>query len=409
MEKRHRAAVPSSKRFSRRSLAQRCAALLCSAVLLGGSLSACTSPHFPVQERGAASGRGAQARVVPIDGVTSAAPPQSAIAPAPAAAGIVPAASAPVNAAATATPTVAIPRGPFNAAQLAEYVGTLVDAAPAHVAVEIALANGTTLYQHNEGDLYDAASLYKLGIMVQVYKDRDNGVLTFDDPVTLLPGFFYESDEVYSAETDMDTDVPVRELLGSMITLSSNVAAEALLNLVGTDEVNQTMADLGLTNTKILWSPAAGRSPDGLTTMTLIDPGHSPALVPVIARSVQTPSSILARGSADGAYDVTTASDMTILFKQLLSGNVLSQPTSAEMLDLLSKKQINDRLPDLLPAGTKVAHKTGDLDGLLHDAGVIYAPAGPIVVVVMTDEITDHDAIVDLIRRIAVAAYEYTP
>jgi beta-lactamase class A len=306
-----------------------------------------------------------------------------------------------------ATPDVA--KTHVNGAALAAKVAALVDGAPAHVAVEISLANGTRLYQHNGADLYDAASLYKLGIMVQVYKDRDDGTFTFDDPVTLEPGFFYESDEVYSADTDMYANVPVGELLNNMITLSSNVAAEALLNLVGTDEVNQTMADLGLANTKILWSPVAGRSPDGRTTMALIDPGRSPALVPIISRSVQTPSPLIAESSSDRAYDVTTADDMASLFEQLLAGTVLSSGASEEMLDLLSEQQINNRLPADLPSGTKVAHKTGDLDALLHDAGVIYAPAGPIVVVVMTDEITDNDAIIDLIRQIGGLAYEYTP
>ena len=339
------------------------------------------------------------AGVVPAGGETIAPTPPGEILPAPASK-ITPS---------TPAPQSDVSKTHLKAAELTAKVDALVNAAPAHVAVEIGLPDGTTLYQHNGEDLYDAASLYKLGIMVQVYKDRDDGILTFDDPVTLEPGYFYESDEVYSPDTDMDTDVPVGELLHNMITLSSNVAAEALLNLVGTDNVNQTMADLGLVNTKILWSPVAGRSPNGQTTMARVNSGRSPALVPIIARSVQTRPPLVAESSAEGAYNVTTAADMASLFEQLLAGTVLSQSTSAEMLDLLAEQQINDRLPADLPSGTKVAHKTGDLDSLLHDAGVIYAPSGPITVVVMTDEITDTDAILDFIRQIAVLAYEYQP
>jgi beta-lactamase class A len=412
MDRRQPAEAASRWRSNLRCRAQGCASLFVALTLSGALLAACTS-HIPSPARGTATSAGVAGQVAPASGATVAPTPPGKIVPAPAATitsptpVAQPSASAGVRTTPTATADVSV--GHLNADDLAAKVGALVDAAPAHAAVEIGLADGTTLYQHNGEDLYDAASLYKLGIMVQVYKDRDDGTLTFDDPVTLEPGFFYESDEVYSPDTDMYADVPVGELLQNMITLSSNVAAEALLNLVGTDDVNQTMADLGLVNTKILWSPVAGRSPDGRTTMAVVAPGRSPALVPIIARSVPTTAALIAESSADGAYDVTTAADMASLFEQLLAGSVLSSGASQDMLDLLSDQLINNRLPADLPAGTKVAHKTGDLDALLHDAGVIYAPAGPIVVVVMTDEITDNDAIIDLMRQIAVLAYNYTP
>jgi beta-lactamase class A len=365
--------------------------------LVGALAGACASQHLPAPSKGASTNERVSSRAAPggngTDGVHSPTP----------------APATKQGAGPLATASIDITNEHVSASELAAKIKVLVDGAPAHVAIEIGRADGTTLYEQNSEDLYDAASLYKLGIMVQVYKDRDDGTLTFDDPVTLYPGFFYESDEVYSQDTDVDTDVPVADLLHNMITLSSNVSAEALLNLVGTDEVNQTMADLGLVNTKILWSPVAGRSPNGRTTMAWVDAGHSPRLVPIISRSVTAPDPLIAESSADGAYDLTTAADMASLFEQLLSGTVLSQSTSAEMLDLLTEQLIDNRLPANLPAGTKVAHKTGDLDGLLHDVGVIYAPAGPVVVVVLTDEITDNDAILDLFHQIAMLAYEYTP
>jgi beta-lactamase class A len=301
-----------------------------------------------------------------------------------------------------ATPSVGL-----TAAQFAAKVDAMVDAASAHVAVEIGLADGTTLYQREPESLYDAASLYKLGIMVEVYKERDEGALTFDDPVTLYPGFFDEDDSVYAPDEDEYTDAAVGDLLKNMITSSSNVAAEALLNLVGTEQVNDTMANLGLVNTRILWSPVAR---DGVGTGTAwvpVDPGKSSAIIPIIARSFSERSLVSPVSSADGAYDLTTAGDMAHLFEQLVSGTVLSPGTSAEMLTLLSHQEINDRIPADLPSGTRVAHKTGDLDALLHDAGVVFAPKGPIVVVIMSDEITDHDATLDLMRQIALLAYEY--
>ncbi|HVB66016.1 MAG TPA: serine hydrolase [Nitrolancea sp.] len=302
----------------------------------------------------------------------------------------------------SATPVV-----PLTAIEVAAKIDAMVDAAPAHVAVDIALNDGTTLYQREPESLFDAASLYKLGIMVEVYRERDSGLLTFDDPVTLFPGYFYEEDSVYDPGVDVYAEFSVGDLLSSMITLSSNVAGQALLNLVGTDQVNATMASLGLTNTRILWSPVAdvtGGSGTASTPRRLV---HSTILASSTARFYHENTTFPAVSSAEGAYNVTTAGDMAQLFDELVAGTVVSPGTSAEMLALLSRQEINDRLPADLPPGTRVAHKTGDLDALLHDAGVIYAPKGQIVVVVMSDQVTDYDATIELMRRIALLAYEY--
>ena len=313
-----------------------------------------------------------------------------------------------VSRGATVSGQVSATRGvPLTATQLAAKIDAMIDAAPAHVAVDIVMNDGTTLYQREPESLFDAASLYKLGIMVEVYHERDSGLLTFDDPVTLFPGFFYEEDSVYDPSVDVYAQFSVGDLLTSMITSSSNVAAQALLNLVGTDQVNATMAGLGLTNTRILWSPVADVAGGSGTAWVPLSPVRSTILISSVARSFRESTTVPAVSSADGAYDVTTAGDMAHLFEQLVAGTVLSPGTSAEMLALLSRQEIDDRIPADLPPGTRVAHKTGDLDALLHDAGVIYAPKGPIVVVLMADEITDYDATIELMRQIALLAYEY--
>ena len=83
----------------------------------------------------------------------------------------------------------------------------------------------------------------------------------------------------------------------------------------------------------------------------------------------------------------------------------VSADASAEMLDLLQGQLIRDRLPRYLPEGTVVGHKTGNWDGLVHDAGIIWAPLGPIIVVVMSD-IRDEGRAVELIATLALAAWE---
>jgi beta-lactamase class A len=80
----------------------------------------------------------------------------------------------------------------------------------------------------------------------------------------------------------------------------------------------------------------------------------------------------------------TTARDVGHLLEQLYHGTLLSPTTNAHFLGLLKAQQINNRLPASLPAGTQVAHKTGDLYNYVHDAGIVYSPKGDYVVVAMS-------------------------
>ncbi|HET7037596.1 MAG TPA: serine hydrolase [Thermomicrobiaceae bacterium] len=294
------------------------------------------------------------------------------------------------------TPTfvpVATP-APLAADRLAAAIDPLVANVPAHLGVVVALPDGTILYQHNADTQFEAASLYKLAVMVEIYRQREAGELTFDQLVTLSPGFFYEDDPIYG-DADVGTQVPLDELLTNMITVSSNVAAEALLYTVGSDRVNATLAALGLASTEIRWSPQAAapaarpRRPGAALPATLRLPGGGER----------------APAEASDAYAVTSPADIERLFQLLLAGKVVSQRASQEMLDLLGKQTINDRLPAGLPDSVRVAHKTGNLDDAIHDAGVIYAPKGPVIVVAMSDQIDNQDAVVAFMQELGQLAY----
>ena len=287
-------------------------------------------------------------------------------------------------------PIPIITPAPMQVGQLDEAVDALVAETPAHLGVEVALPDGTILYQHNADTQYEAASLYKLGIMVELYRQREAGSLSFDDLVTLEPGFFYEDDPVYG-DADVGSQISIGDLLTEMITVSSNVAAEALLYTVGTDQVNATMASLGLSSTQIRWSPVARLGETPLAAQTLL-PASGDDNAPT-------------RADVSDAWNVTSPRDMERLFQLLLAGKVVSAKASQEMLDLLSRQTINDRLPAGLPDSVRVAHKTGNLDDDIHDVGVIYGPKGPIIVIAMSDEIDNQDDVVAFMQRLGQIAY----
>jgi beta-lactamase class A len=293
-------------------------------------------------------------------------------------------------------------------------VDALVGEAGGFVEIAVAKPDGTMLYETNASESMESASLYKLAVMVELYRQRDAGMLTFDDGIELQPYHFAEGEDAFS-EDEIGTVVDVGTLLNAMITLSSNVASTALLELVGNDNINATMASLGLTGTEIRWMPgpwdleaAPYDSTDEPAPEEPVDPDASEDTGVVATR--RSLASIPAGGvlfdeRADNSLNVTTAADMATLFHLLLAGQVVSPEASHEMLDLLAEQQINDRLPAYLPDGAVVAHKTGNLDGLVHDAGVVYTPAGPVIIAVLTEDV-DEGVADDLMARVALLTWQ---
>jgi hypothetical protein len=71
------------------------------------------------------------------------------------------------------------------------------------------------------------------------------------------------------------------------------------------------------------------------------------------------------------------------------------------MLLRLLRQRVNDRIPSRLPPDARVAHKTGNLPGVMHDAGLIYTPAGPIAVVLLAGDVVDDEAVRGGMARLA--------
>jgi beta-lactamase class A len=83
-------------------------------------------------------------------------------------------------------------------------------------------------------------------------------------------------------------------------------------------------------------------------------------------------------------YPTTTSEDVSSLLKDIYYGDILTTKSNIALLDLLKSQEINDRLPAWLPKNTIVAHKTGDLNSIIHDAGIIYSPKGPYILSILT-------------------------
>ncbi len=223
----------------------------------------------------------------------------------------------------------------------------------------IAVKHLTTGYSASvNGDrVIEAASLYKLAVMYEFYRQQAKGDISLSD--VLIGSTIIDFDEHGQPVYGGEITYTVAEALHDMIAVSDNEASLMLLFRLGQERINTTMAWLGLAHTRV-------------------------------------------------DYDTsTTPNEMLRLLELIATGSAVNRQASWNMLQLLLDQQINDRLPEGLPPGTPVAHKTGNLPSNYHDAGIVYAPSGPFVIVIMTGEAADEEATYASIRRISRAVYDY--
>lgn len=230
-----------------------------------------------------------------------------------------------------------------------------VSAFPATAAVIVSDPATGYRFARNADLQFLSASLYKLGLMVEVHRQAVAGTLPLDSLITVT----WSELTLEDGEPAPVTELSVRDALETAITWSDNSSALALRRVLGTESVNATLASLGLTGTRL----------------------------------------------DDESGDVTTAADMERLFAKLLRGQVVSAAASQEMLDLLSRQHVNDRLPAWLPEGALVAHKTGNLWDVAHDVGIVWSPFGPRIAIVMTGGAERYEDVVDLAAAVGFASY----
>jgi beta-lactamase class A len=230
-------------------------------------------------------------------------------------------------------------------AELVQHLDQLVSTFPGGAGLWIADPNvSTPLYSHDADEPIITASLYKLAVLAEAERRVDAGQLHYSDIITIEDEDITEDGSFELAGTELTLD----EALEAMITISDNGTALALWHVLGAENINATLERAGVRGFHVFqnWDE------DNMAT----------------PRAVGT------------------------LFTLLAKRQLISAAASDRMLARLGRQQINDRLPAGLPEGVAVAHKTGNLPGLTHDAGIIFTPSGPRVVVVMTWDAFDADA-----------------
>jgi beta-lactamase class A len=244
------------------------------------------------------------------------------------------------------------------------------------------LASGDSLFL-NADESFHAASTMKVPVMIELYRRVDAGSLRLDQPVPLANRFSSIVDgSPYALDPGADSDsaaylligkrVTLGELVDHMITRSSNLATNALIDLAGAKTADATAHALGAKNIRVL-------------------------------RGVEDDKAFRA-----GLNNTTTARDLATLMEAIETGRAASRASCDAMRDVLLRQEFNGEIPAGLPPGTKVAHKTGFITGVLHDAAVVY-PSGrrPYVLVVLTRGIPDESVARSLIADVSRLVYAH--
>ena len=236
----------------------------------------------------------------------------------------------------------------------------------AQVAIAVRdLSSGQRLSMRGD-TVYHAASTMKVPVLFALYREFQAQRLR---PTQLFPlvnafqSIVDGSSYTLNASDDSDStvyalvgrNVPLRELATRMITHSSNLATNALITLLEPTRITALARTFGATQMQV-------------------------------RRGVEDNLAFRA-----GLNNTTTANDLVALFVALQQGKVANAALTKDMLRILEAQAFNDEIPAGLPAGTRIAHKTGSITGVLHDAGIVY-PNGrkPYVIAVLTRGIPDE-------------------
>lgn len=221
-------------------------------------------------------------------------------------------------------------------------------------------AETTIQWSYNADHYFHAASTMKLAVLLGVFRQVERGELSLEAPVHVRNRFTsIVNQEPFMLDLTNDADpnvysrlgktMSVRELAYWMITTSSNLATNLLVDVIGVGTIQLALDELGIDGMRVL-------------------------------RGVEDQLAFEA-----GLNNETTANGLLKLLRTIAEGRAWSQQACDEMLKILLDQQYRSGIPAGLPKAARVAHKTGNISTVHHDAGIVYLDGRrPYVLVILT-------------------------
>jgi len=253
----------------------------------------------------------------------------------------------------------------------------------ADVGIAFRTLDGKSEWFYHADDVFHAASTMKVSVMIELFTQVQQGKLKLGDPLTVHNEFSSIVDdspfkldptddsetELYKAEGQTRTLGEICEL---MITVSSNLATDLIVQKLGVENIRATVHSLNANGVNVL-------------------------------RGVEDN-----KAYEKGLNNNTTARGLEILLTAIANNQPAGIDASKQMIEILERQKFNEGIPAGLPPGTKVAYKTGELTKIHHDAGIVYAPR-PFVLVILVrglSDIKDSSALMADITRLLYQSVE---
>jgi beta-lactamase class A len=238
-------------------------------------------------------------------------------------------------------------------------------------------------FSHESDRWFHAASTMKAAVLLTLFKAAETGSVRLEDRLHVRNRFRSIADRsIFNISRDRDADSAVHRRIGRsmklielahpMITRSSNLATNLLLDYLTPAAVQQMLATAGV---------------DGLKVVRGVE--DNPAF-------------------EQGLNNMTTARGLVQLFLLLRDPQFFRETSRRQLLEIFLAQEFNSMIPALLPAKTEVAHKTGEISTCTHDAGLVLLPGRhPFAVASLTEHAPDADAPQKAVAKVSRAIYEF--
>lgn len=244
------------------------------------------------------------------------------------------------------------------------------------------LSTGDTLFI-NADSVFHAASTMKTPVMAELFRQAAESKFSLTDSIVIKNEFKSIVDgSPYSLSRDSDSDTLIYERVGKketimnlmtdMIIVSSNLATNILIDLVGAKKVDSLLLSIGARNMHVL-------------------------------RGVEDTKAFEA-----GLNNTTSARGQLLLYELIATSKLVDEKSSSEMIRVLSDQRFGEIIPARLPKDVIIAHKTGSITGVQHDGGIVLLPDGrKYILVLLSSKLIDREKGIETMARVSELIYQH--
>ena len=256
----------------------------------------------------------------------------------------------------------------MNLQSIEKTILDLVETFDGRIAYKIETDSGESISYH-EDESFQSASLIKIPMIIEGYRQAEKKDIYLNQPLT-IPRFEVTRGSGVLHTLSDKVMLTVEDLLTIMITISDNTATNMMMNMLGFDEINQCIQDLGLQNT--------------ILQRRMFD----------------------FKALKEGRDNTISAADTVTCLKAMHTGDFLTKESQEKIMFIFEQQQIKDKLPSQMGKGVRVGNKTGNIRGVAHDAAIVRSVKDTVYVTVLTEDFASEDESRRIISKIGKIIYD---